>query len=223
VIKSGETDMKEIIDGFFNKEHFFKRLVIVVIAVIMMGFFLSWLLLVDLGTDPCTFMNNSISTKIGMSLGNWQALLNIILLVFVIIFGGRNLGFGTIANMFLVGYSIDFFSWVWSNVLPDGLFDSWIVRIAVLFPALIFFVLSAAIYMNMDMGTAPYDAISYILSSHLPKIPFKIVRIVFDLTVTVIGILFGGKLGIVTVLMVFSIGPVVEWVAKLLNTKIKLF
>ncbi len=213
--------MKEILDGFFNKDHFFKRLVTVVIAVIMMGFFLSWLLLVDLGTDPCTFMNNSISAKIGMTLGSWQALLNVILLIFVVIFGGRNLGFGTIANMFLVGYSIDFFSWVWGNILPDGLFEAWIVRIAVLIPSLILFVLSAAIYMNMDMGTAPYDAIPYIISSHLPKVPFRIVRIIFDLTVTVVGIIFGGKLGIVTVLMVFSIGPVVEWVANLLKTKIQ--
>jgi uncharacterized membrane protein YczE len=210
--------MKEIIDGFFNKDNFFKRLAIVIIAVIMMGFFLSWLLLVDLGTDPCTFMNNSISAKIGMTLGNWQALLNVILLVFVVIFGGRNLGFGTIANMFLVGYSIDFFSWVWSNVLPDGLFDLWAVRIAILIPSLILFVLSAAIYMNMDMGTAPYDAIPYIFSSHLPKVPFRIVRIIFDLTVTIIGVIFGGKLGIVTVIMVFSVGPVVEWVAKLLTS-----
>jgi uncharacterized membrane protein YczE len=213
--------MKEILEGFFNKDHFFKRLVTVVIAVIMMGFFLSWLLLVDLGTDPCTFMNNSISAKIGMTLGSWQALLNVILLIFVVIFGGRNLGFGTIANMFLVGYSIDFFSWVWGNILPDGLFEAWIVRIAVLIPSLILFVLSAAIYMNMDMGTAPYDAIPYIISSHLPKVPFRIVRIIFDLTVTVVGIIFGGKLGIVTVLMVFSIGPVVEWVAQLLKTKIQ--
>jgi uncharacterized membrane protein YczE len=72
--------------------------------------------------------------------------------------------------------------------------------------------------MNMDMGTAPYDAIPYIFSSHLPKVPFRIVRIIFDLTVTIIGVIFGGKLGIVTVIMVFSVGPVVEWVAKLLTS-----
>jgi uncharacterized membrane protein YczE len=153
-----------------------------------------------------------------MTLGNWQALLNIILLIFVILFGGRNIGFGSIANMFLVGYSIDFFSWLWGKILPNGLFDSWFVRIAVLIPALILFVLSVAIYMNMDMGTAPYDAVPYIISSHLPKVPFRVVRILFDLAVTMIGIAFGGKLGLVTVLMVFSIGPVVDWVAHLLIT-----
>ena len=102
--------MKEIIQGFYQKKHFWTRLILVIAAVILMGFALSWLLLVDLGTDPCTLLNQTISTRLGISIGNWQALFNTVLLIFVIIFGGRNLGFGTLANMFLVGYSIDFFS-----------------------------------------------------------------------------------------------------------------
>ena len=47
--------MKEIIQGFYQKKHFWTRLILVIAAVILMGFALSWLLLVDLGTDrvPC--------------------------------------------------------------------------------------------------------------------------------------------------------------------------
>ena len=62
--------MQDIIDGFFHKKHFWFRLCAVVAAVIVMGFCLSWLLLVDLGTDPCTLMNVAIADTIGMSLGN---------------------------------------------------------------------------------------------------------------------------------------------------------
>lgn len=211
--------LSEIRKGFFEKKHFTIRLAAVVTAVIIMGFALSWLLLVDLGTDPCTLMNNAISQKLGMSLGNWQALFNSVLLVLVVICGARNLGFGTLANMFLVGYSIDFFSWIWKMVLPEGLFESWPVRIVVLVPALIIFILAAALYMDMDMGTAPYDAISMILSKWFPKVPFRIVRIIFDVAVSIIGVFFGGKLGIVTILMAFTLGPVIEWVGKKINEK----
>ena len=142
--------MKEIIQGFYQKKHFWTRLILVIAAVILMGFALSWLLLVDLGTDPCTLLNQTISTRLGISIGNWQALFNTVLLIFVIIFGGRNLGFGTLANMFLVGYSIDFFSWIWAKVLPADLFTSMGVRIAVLIPALILFILAASFYMDVD-------------------------------------------------------------------------
>ena len=195
--------MKEIIQGFYQKKHFWTRLILVIAAVILMGFALSWLLLVDLGTDPCTLLNQTISTRLGISIGNWQALFNTVLLIFVIIFGGRNLGFGTLANMFLVGYSIDFFSWIWAKVLPADLFTSMGVRIAVLIPALILFILAASFYMDVDMGTAPYDAVSFV--------------------VTAIAVLLGGKLGIVTVLMVITLGPVIEWLGNIMKQHLNIF
>ena len=158
--------MKEIIQGFYQKKHFWTRLILVIAAVILMGFALSWLLLVDLGTDPCTLLNQTISTRLGISIGNWQALFNTVLLIFVIIFGGRNLGFGTLANMFLVGYSIDFFSWIWAKVLPAD---------------------------------------------------------VYDFVVTAIAVLLGGKLGIVTVLMVITLGPVIEWLGNIMKQHLNIF
>ena len=190
-----------------------------VAAVIVMGFCLSLLLLVDLGTDPCTLMNVAIADTIGMSLGNWQALLNTVLLVIVVIFGGRNLGFGTLANMFLVGYSIDFFSWIWARILPADLFLNWGVRVAVLIPALAVFVLAVAVYMDMDMGTAPYDAIPIIISKHVKRFSFRTIRMIFDFTVVVIGMCFGGRLGIVTFLMALTLGPVIAWVGDLMKKK----
>lgn len=210
-------ELRAIIQGFYKKANFVSRLVTVVAAVILMGFAMSLLMKVNLGTDPCTLMNNSIAMTLGMTLGNWQALLNIILLIFVVLFGGRNLGFGTIANMFLVGYSIDFFNWVWNHILPSDAFDSWTVRIVILVPALLLFILAAAVYMEVDMGTAPYDAVPYIISTKFKKIPFRIIRMAYDFLVILVGLVFGGKIQIVTVLMALLLGPVISWV----GTKLK--
>ncbi len=213
--------MKKIIDdirrGFFEKEHFGKRLMIVIAAVIMMGFALSFLILADLGTDPCTMMNRAISAKLGMSFGNWQALLNTILLVAVVLFGGRNLGFGTLANMFLVGYSTDFFSWLIPQVIPVEIFRAAWVRGVVFVPALVLFILAASVYMDVDMGTAPYDAISFILSERLKRVPFTIIRIAYDFLVIGIALLFGAKLQIVTVLMAVALGPVISFLGPKLE------
>lgn len=109
--------------SLYQKEHFVKRLITVVVAVIVMGFALSWLVLVDMGTDPCTLMNLTISSRLGISLGNWQALFNSILFIIVIWKGREHIGFGTLANMFLVGYSLDFFSWLWRQTGVDTYFD----------------------------------------------------------------------------------------------------
>ncbi len=206
--------MKEFIQGMYQKTHFTKRLIAVILSVIVMGFALSWLVLVDLGTDPCTSMNLAISHKLGMSIGNWQALFNSFLFIFVILWCRENIGFGTLANMFLVGYSLDFFSWLWGKVLPEGAFSSMAVRIGVLFPALLLFVLSAAVYMDVELGTAPYDAIPFLVSKKLPNVPFRVIRMAFDFTVIVLSLIFGGKVGIVTILMALTLGPVIAWAGK---------
>jgi uncharacterized membrane protein YczE len=86
--------------------------------------------------------------------------------------------------------------------------------ILVLIPALAIFVVSAAVYMDVKLGTAPYDAIAFIIAKWMPKVPFRLIRMAFDFTVIVIAFLFGGKIGIVTILMGFTLGPVIGAVGE---------
>ena len=81
----------------------------------------------------------------------------------------------------------------------------------------ILFILAAALYMDVDMGTAPYDAIPIIISGHLPKVPFKVIRIAFDFSVTMIGFSFGGKIGAMTVIMILALGPVIQWLGDIMK------
>lgn len=215
--------MEKLLSGFIGKKNFWPRLLVAFLAILSMGVTLSFLILVDLGTDPCTLMNRAISTKLHMSFGNWQALLNVILLVIVLIFGARNFGFGSLFNMFLIGYTVDFCNLLWNRVLPIEMFQNMGVRIAVLIPALTLFVISAAVYMDVDMGTAPYDALPYLVSVRLPNVSFRAIRIGFDLVVTLIGWGLGQTPGIVTVLMVVTLGPVISWMGEFLAKHFELF
>lgn len=191
-----------------------RRLVLVVVSVILMGFFLSFLKPCNFGSDPCTVMNLAISGKIGWTLGNWQAFLNCILFVFVLWLGRDQIGWGTVANMFLVGYSFDFFKAVNSLWLPEDAFGSMPVRVIVAAVALLGFVLSVSVYMACDLGTSPYDALVFIIASRQKKLPFRVVRILYDAFVCLIAVLFGTRLGVVTIAMVFLIGPVVTWMKE---------
>lgn len=138
--------MQDFLSKIYIKADFKKRFLIVLLAVIVMGFSLSWLVQVDFGTDPFTCLNIAIAEKIGTTLGRWQAIFNSILFVFVLAVGRKYIGFGTVANMLLVGYFVDFFSWVWRYILPEGAFDSSVLRVAVLLPALALFIFSVAVY-----------------------------------------------------------------------------
>ena len=194
-----------------------KRIFAVFAAVIIMGFSLSFLIRVNFGADPCTYMNLGISDKFGISFGTWQLLLNAILFIFVILYDRSQIGWGTLANMILLGYTVDFFKWVFDFVIPSHTFSNLIVRFVVLVPSLILFILAAAVYMSVELGSVPYDATVFIIASKLKRIPFRVIRMTWDISACIIGLLLGGAIGIVTVIMAFSLGSVISWVKSKVN------
>lgn len=213
--------ISKILKDYFSQPNFVKRLIVMNIGVFFMGFFLSFLILVDLGTDPCTFMNLTLSRFFGISFGNWQLLLNLFLFIFVILFGRKFIGFGTIANMVFIGYIADFFVWLWNKTLPEYLFNVFPYRAVVFGLALFLFIVAVSFYINAAMGVAPYDAMPQIVSEKvLKKVPFAVIRICYDFLVIVIGVVFGGKPNIGIVLMALFLGPIIQVVGKFLNKRV---
>ncbi len=191
------------------------------LGVVFMGFWLSFLIRVNLGTDPCTFMNLTVARKLGILFGTWQVILNAVLLVIVIIFAREKIGAGTIANMVLIGYIADFFGWIWDTTLDPELFTGTPTRVLIFIISFSLFVISASLYMNADMGLVPYDVVPILIKRHiLKKIPFAIVRICFDYTVILIGVLCGGKPNIGILLMALFLGPVITAVGRYLNAHV---
>ena len=219
--------MKRDITAQFKVPQFGKRFAIMIIGIFCMGFFLSFLIKVNWGTDPCTFQNKNVAELLGMTLGNWQLLLNAAMLVLVIIFNYRLIGFGTICNMVLIGYTADFFTNLWTSAIPDKVFTSaeyLPLKTAIFALALLCFVVSAACYMNAGMGLSPYDAVPAIISSKLPKVPFFIIRICFDSFAVLVGLAaciimkkdFRSSL-LGSVIMAFALGPVIQTVGNFIN------
>ena len=210
----------------FIVENFWKRLAFMLPAVLLMGVFVSILVEVGWGTDPASFMNLNIQKVLGLSLGPTEVITYGIMFIFVIFFGVEMIGFGTLANMILIGFVVDFCRWIWNNI---GLHDlitngGFAVKLPFFIGALFFFVIVAAIYMNAQMGVAPYDALPVIIGNALPKVPFFIIRQLFDFSAVAIGVIFGllckdGIQGSIigSVAMSIALGPVITLVNKPLS------
>lgn len=197
-----------------------KELFCLLLSVIILGFCLSFLDKTSFGTDPCTTFNLGISKSLGLSLGNWQALFNSFLFLFVFLFGRDQIGWGTLANMFVVGYSYDFFSWINGMLLPADLFDTMLNRLLITIPILALFIIAVAIYISIEQGIAPYDAIPNMISKKLVNIPFKLIRMGWDISITILGVLLGEKIGLITIIMAFTIGPAISFVDKHIVSKL---
>ena len=71
--------------------------------------------------------------------------------------------------------------------------------------------------MCAGLGSSPYDALPFIISGHVKKFSFKVVRMIWDISFMAAGFLLGGDVGIVTVLVAFFLGPIITWVQKKLE------
>ena len=207
----------------FIVPNFAKRLAFMLPAVILMGVFVSILVEIGWGTDPASFMNLNIASALGWGLGNTEVLVYGLMLVFTFIFGAQMIGFGTLANMILIGYVVDLCRWIWRNIgFAAFIYESSTpIRIIIFAVTLLLFVIVASIYINAQMGVAPYDAMPQIISGWIPRIPFFIIRILFDLTAVLIGVI-AGKLNpdgiqgsaIGSIIMSLLLGPVISLVSK---------
>lgn len=208
------------LNWFARPPKFKKRMVFMMGGVVMMGLGLSLLRDINLGTDTCSCFTQGINNFLPFSFGTCLVLFHIVTLCFVLRYDISRIGFGTIGNMFFLGYISDFFKWIWSVVLPSDFFTHTVTRYVLLVPALAIFMLGAAAYMCSGLGASPFDALPFIISDHIKKLPFKAVRILWDLFFMIMGMILGGDFGIVTILSAFCLGPVISWVQKKLEVLI---
>lgn len=199
---------------FVHPPHFKRRLLFMSLGVIAMGFGLSILIQLNLGTDPCSCFTLGIASKLPISFGTCQLLFHLLTFAFVLRYDLTKIGYGTIGNMVFLGYITDFFTWIWNNYLPPDFFQNPIIRFGLLIPILAIFIIGAAAYMTAGLGVSPYDALPFIIGDRQKKVPFKAVRMIWDIFFMSAGFFLGSKIGVVTVLCAFFLGPVISWFQK---------
>lgn len=192
-----------------------RRIVAMLVSVIFMGFGVSLFVLGSMGSDPFSTLNLGISSRLGVSFGVWQAIFNVLMLILVVFLDRSMLGLGTIGNMFLVGFSADFFGSLWAGMIPAGsTFPLW-ARLLLTLGGVAAQIIGCSFYVTSNLGMAPYDCISFIVPNKT-KIPFRWWRIFLDLVAVAIGFFCGASVGIGTLIMAFGTGPLLPLCNKYL-------
>lgn len=195
------------------------KLIRMLVSVCVMGVCVSVLVMTQFGPDPASAMNYGMARVTGLTFGNYQLCFNILLFIVIFIIDKSLLGPGSFGNMILVGYAADLMTWFVEKVFGTTEMADFRMRFLVMIPTLLIFVVAAAVYMNSGLGTAPYDALVYLIHKKLcnktgKEIKFRSVRMMYDAAVTTFAVLIGGEVGLVTILMVIMLGPSIDAVAK---------
>ena len=166
----------------------------------------------DMGLDPFTAINRGVSSLLGFSLGNYQLILNLIILVIVFFMKRSLIGWGTIYNMILVGYQVSFFGKIFGNFFNTDEI-SLVARLIITIIAIMIFTLGVALYMDTKLGVSPYDAITPLITDRTGW-KYTPVRVGQDLLVVVGAFLFAGPVGLATIITGFFAGPLISFFSK---------
>ncbi|MDF2920967.1 MAG: hypothetical protein K0S70_5185 [Microbacterium sp.] len=164
-----------------------------------------------LGVDPWTVFAQGLSLHTGIGIGWVTNILGFFVLLLWIPLRQKP-GVGTIANILLVGTSMQ--ATLWLVPPAAGLLP----QITLLLGGILLVALASGLYIGARFGPGPRDGLMTGMNSRLGW-PIWLCRALVELTVLLVGWLLGGTVGIGTVLFALLIGPLVHVALPLLDTQ----
>ena len=212
--------LRQYFRGWVDHPHLGRRIAIAVVSTVMMGLCVLAFERLDVGTDPFSCACIGLSNLLGIDLGHVEAVVHTVTLLIVLAVAKDMFGFGSLANMFLVGYAHDFFKWALGDLIPAA--PPLLPRILLFIPFAALFLVSVAAYIVCGLGTSPYDAAPTLLHERVthprwPRLPFRVTRMAWDSAFALLGLAVGGSFGWMTVLCGVGLGPVIDWMARMMK------
>jgi uncharacterized membrane protein YczE len=187
-----------------------RRLVQLFAGLALYGVSMALLVESRLGLDPWDVFHQGLAKVTGLSFGTVVILTGIPVLALWIPLRQRP-GFGTLANLVVVGLVVDRVL----ALLPAG--TTWPARIAYLVGGILLDAAATGLYIGSRFGPGPRDGLMTGIVGRFPKLSIRLVRTSIELTVLAAGFLLGGTVGIGTVAYALGIGPLVQVFLRLFD------
>jgi uncharacterized membrane protein YczE len=176
-----------------------ERLAQLLAGLVLFGASLALLVRSQLGLDPWDVFHQGLSVTSGLPIGVCTILSGAIVLVLWFPLHQRP-GPGTVANVILVGLSLDFVLLLLP--VPNGLPMRW----ALLLTGIALNGVATGVYIGAGLGPGPRDGLMVGLAKRGQSL--RVVRTMIEVTVLVAGFMLGGTVGVGTLLYAVTIGPI---------------
>jgi len=193
-----------------------KRILMTLGGVTICGFSVGMFSFSAFGMDPFQVLAHGIWKLTPLGFGLLYTIINLIMLLVVFLVDRHKIGLGTFMNIFLVGYLVQFSSWLYETLIPA---PSILMKALFLIFGVVIMCFGSALYFTGDLGVSTYDAVSLIMAEKQVA-KFHYCRVGTDLICTLIGgLLLYLKtgmgvftiLGIGTIVTAFFMGPLIAF------------
>jgi uncharacterized membrane protein YczE len=180
-----------------------RRTVQLFAGLVLYGVSMAFMVESTLGLNPWDVFHQGLSKVTGISFGLVVILLGIPILLLWIPLRQRP-GFGTLANLVVVGFAVD----AALHALPEG--GTIPARVGYLVGGILLNGLATGLYIGSRFGPGPRDGLMTGLVGRFPRLSVRLVRTSIELLVLGVGFLLGGTVGVGTVAYALAIGPLVQ-------------
>jgi uncharacterized membrane protein YczE len=176
------------------------RLIRLLAGLLLYGFAEALMIRAAIGIDPWTVLSQGVSRSTGLSIGLLTVAIGAVVLLVWIPLQQRP-GFGTVANVLLLGPFMELGLWL----LPSPVGTLWL-QIAFFTAGLLLLAGASGIYIGAALGPGPRDGLMTGIHSRVGW-PIWAARTAVEGTVLALGWLLGGDVGFGTLAFALLIGP----------------
>jgi uncharacterized membrane protein YczE len=173
------------------------------LGLFLYGLSMAFMVESRLGLTSWDVFHQGVSKATGISFGTVVILTGIPLLLLWIPLRQR-LGFGTIANLIVIGLVVD---WALAVLAPG---ESLPMRITYLVVGILLNGVATGLYIGSRLGPGPRDGLMTGIVARFPRLSIRLVRTSIELLVLGTGFLLGGTVGLGTIAYALAIGPLAQ-------------
>ncbi|MBR4708402.1 MAG: hypothetical protein IKP29_10135 [Pseudobutyrivibrio sp.] len=160
----------------------------------------------NIGASPWDVLNLGLSNTFGMLYGTAAIIVSFTILGIDVLMK-EPIGIAMVIDSIVVGKTVDLFNRI--NLVEKC--DSILVGIPVMILGLFIMGYTQYTYMSASLGCGPRDTLLIGLTRRIKRLSIGVVSIMLLATVTIIGWLLGGPVGIGTLISAFGMGPIMQF------------
>lgn len=186
-------------------KNWWKKIVVIVLGSMIAAYGITLALYAGFGGATLAVLWQGLSETFHMSIGMASFMVALGMILFVVIYDRSQIHIGTVLYQIVYSACVDLFAnchiysrYVWVNFL-------------IMLLGVILFAVGTGLYASASLGRGSYEAVTFALAEK-NNWQVKIVRMILDIVMVVVGVLLGGKFGICTIVTVIISGPVIQLV-----------
>ncbi|WP_102348455.1 YczE/YyaS/YitT family protein [Bacillus sp. Marseille-P3661] len=181
------------------------KLFFYLMGIVCLTFGISCSINSQLGASPLPALQVGLQQTIGLTVGSWEFIIGVIFVVIISAVRRKKPDILAFLTSFLIGLGIDL--WLFLTKLVD-IPDLLVVKIILICLGLIFIGVGVSMYLQPKFSPAPPDGIQILIEEYF-KIKLSTARTLFAVAVAVGALVFNGPIGIGTLIMVSTSGPII--------------